>query len=67
MVIAETSATVRQFGLNPEPFERIFALRASDNVPPTEKEANDIFGAYLEQIGRVIQVVDEFDQARSGD
>jgi hypothetical protein len=56
-------ATVQRFNLNPEPFERIFAFRASDYLPPTEKEANDIFGAYLEQIDRVIQAVDEFDHA----
>ena len=56
-------ATVQRFGLDPGPFERIFAFRASDYLPPTEKEANDIFGAYLEQIDRVIQVVDEFDRA----
>lgn len=60
-------ATVQRFHLNPEPFEKIFAFRASDYLPPTEKEVNDTFGAYLEQIDRIIQVVDEFDQARSGD
>jgi len=32
-------------------------------LPPTEKEANDIFASYLEQIDRIIQVVDEFDRA----
>src|SRR5882762_5647139 len=53
-------ATARRFGLDPEPFEKIFAFRASDYLPPTEKEANDIFGAYMIQIDRVIQVVDEF-------
>src|SRR5467141_3517667 len=47
-------ATARRFRLDPEPFEKIFAFRASDYLPPTEKEANDIFGAYLEQIHRVI-------------
>jgi len=60
-------ATVQRFHLDPEPFEKIFTFRASDYLPPTEKEVNDIFGAYLEQIDRIIQVVDEFDQARSGD
>src|SRR4029079_14506538 len=59
--------TAQRFQLDPEPFEKIFAFRASDYLPPTEKEANDIFGAYLEQIDRVIQVVDEFDNVRSGD
>jgi hypothetical protein len=53
-------ATVRRFGLDEEPFERIFAFRASDYLPPGEKEANDIFAAYLTQIDRVIQVVDDF-------
>ncbi|HEY6232903.1 MAG TPA: hypothetical protein VIW64_16690 [Pyrinomonadaceae bacterium] len=53
-------ATVRRFGLDQEPFERIFAFRASDYLPPGEKEANDIFAAYLTQIDRVIQVVDDF-------
>jgi hypothetical protein len=34
-------------------------------LPPTEKEANDIFAAYLAQIDRVIQVIDEFDRAHN--
>src|SRR5882672_1515697 len=55
-------ATARRFGLDEEPFEKIFAFRASDYLPPTEKEANDIFASYLEQIDRIIQVVDEFDR-----
>ena len=55
--------TARRFGLDPDPFEKIFAFRASEYVPPSEKEANDIFAAYMEQIDRVIQVVDEFAQA----
>ena len=56
-------ATARRFGLDLDPFEKIFAFRASEYVPPSEKEANDIFAAYMEQIDRVIQVVDEFPQA----
>jgi hypothetical protein len=61
-------ATVRRFGLEAEPFEKIFAFRASDYLPPTEKEANDIFAAYMEQIDRIIQVVDEFSgRAESGE
>jgi len=56
-------ATARRFGLDPGPFEKIFAFRASEYVPPSEKEANDIFAAYMDQIDRVIQVVDEFPQA----
>jgi len=53
-------ATARRFGLDPEPFETIFAFRSSDYLPPNEKEANDIFAAYLTQIDRVIQAVDDF-------
>jgi hypothetical protein len=34
-------------------------------LPPGEKEANDIFAAYMMQIDRVIQVVDEFDRAEN--
>jgi len=54
-------ATVRRFKLNAAPFEKIFTFRATDDSPPNEKEANDIFGAYLEEINHVIQVVDEFE------
>src|SRR5436190_9311114 len=57
-------ATVRRFGLDAEPFEKIFAFRATNYLPPAEKEANDIFAAYMTQIQRVIQVVDEFGQAK---
>jgi hypothetical protein len=56
-------ATARRFGLDAAPFEKIFAFRASEYVPPSEKEANDIFAAYMEQIDRIIQAVDEFPQA----
>src|SRR6266850_205382 len=57
--------TARRFGLEAESFEKIFAFRSSDYLPPTEKEANDIFAAYMAQIDRVIQVVDEFDRAHN--
>ena len=57
-------ATTQRFGLDPEPFEKIFAFRSSDYLPPTEKDANDIFGAYMMQLDRIIQVVDEFDQEK---
>ncbi len=56
-------ATVRKFGLDPDPFEKIFAFRSTDYLPPGEKEANDIFAAYMMQIDRVIQAVDDFDRA----
>src|ERR671913_329759 len=40
-------ATVVRFGLNPDPFEKIFAMRTSDYLPPDEKQANEIFAAYM--------------------
>src|SRR6185369_12217530 len=43
-------ATARRSELDPMPFERIFEFRASDRLPSSEKEANDLFGAYLLQI-----------------
>jgi predicted nucleotidyltransferase len=51
-------ATVRKLRLDGEPFERIFELRTSDDVSMTDGEANELFGAYLAQIERVIEVVD---------
>jgi hypothetical protein len=57
-------ATARRFGLDVEPFEQIFAFRSSDYLPPSEKEANDIFGAYMTQLDRVIQVVDDFEEPK---
>jgi len=55
-------ATVARFGLDPNPFEKIFALRTTDYLPPDEKEANDIFAAYMEQLQHVIEAADEFDR-----
>ena len=51
--------TVRLLNLDGEPFERIFAIRASDQIPGSEEEANDLFGAYMLQIERVVEDVDE--------
>lgn len=61
-------ATARLFSLDPTPFERIFEFRATDNLPTSEKDANDLFGAYLFQIEQVVEAVDELarkDGARS--
>jgi len=52
-------ATARLLELDPTPFERIFQFRTSDRLPSSEKEANDLFGAYLLQIERVVEAVDE--------
>ena len=51
-------ATVRKLKLDGEPFERIFELRTRDDLSLTDNEANELFGAYLTQIERVIEVVD---------
>ncbi|MDQ6651220.1 MAG: hypothetical protein M3Y84_00575, partial [Acidobacteriota bacterium] len=47
--------TARRFALDPEPFEKIFAFRSTDYLPPTDKDANDIFAAYMAQIERIIE------------
>src|SRR6476661_6887852 len=52
-------ATARLLELDPTPFERIFEFRSGGNLPTSEKEANDLFGAYLFQIERVVEAVDE--------
>lgn len=57
-------AAVSRLKLDSAPFETIFAFRTSDFMPPSEKDANDIFAAYMEQIDRVIQAVDEFDHVK---
>ena len=52
-------ATVRLLELDDQPFERIFAMRANGELPATEQEANDIFAAYMLQLERVVEAVDE--------
>ena len=52
-------ATVRLLKLDGEPFERIFAIRATGELPATDKEANDLFASYLLQIENVVEAVDE--------
>jgi predicted nucleotidyltransferase len=54
-------AAVRLLGLDAEPFEQIFALRASEDVLLTEVEANDLFAAYMAQIEHVVEAVDSLD------
>ena len=51
-------ATAELLRLDPLPFEKIFEFRTKDSLPRSEAEANDIFGAYLEQIERVVEAVD---------
>jgi predicted nucleotidyltransferase len=57
-------ATARLLNLNPSPFERIFEFRAGGAQPPSDKEANDIFAEYMDQIEKVIEAVDEMDSLR---
>lgn len=52
-------ATVRLLKLDAEPFERIFAIRATGEMPATDTEANELFAAYLLQIEQVVEAVDE--------
>jgi len=51
-------ATAKLLRLDPTPFERIFEFRSGGNLPTSEKEANDLFGAYLFQIEQVVEAVD---------
>jgi len=55
-------ATVRLLKLDPAPFERIFEFRTSGALPRSEKEANDLFAAYMFQIEHVVEAVDELER-----
>jgi hypothetical protein len=57
-------ATTKLLQLDPTPFERVFDFRAGGNLPSSEKEANELFGAYLFQIEQVVEAVDELGQER---
>ena len=52
-------ATTRRLQLDPSPFERIFEIRHDGNLPSSEKEANELFAAYMFQIEQVVEAVDE--------
>jgi predicted nucleotidyltransferase len=56
-------ATANLLKLDPTPFEKIFEFRASGKLPSSEKEANEIFGAYLLQIEQVVEAVDQLETA----
>jgi predicted nucleotidyltransferase len=51
--------TVQRLKLDFTPFERVFELRSDGNLPSSEKEANDLFAAYMFQIEQVVEAVDE--------
>ncbi|HEY2961151.1 MAG TPA: hypothetical protein VGJ37_01970 [Pyrinomonadaceae bacterium] len=55
-------ATARLLKLDVAPFERIFEFRASGTLPKSDKEANELFGAYMLQIEHVVEAVDELER-----
>lgn len=52
-------ATVQLLKLDPAPFEKIFAIRATGEQPATDQETNDLFGTYMAQVEQVVEAVDE--------
>ena len=58
-------ATARRLQLDPTPFERIFEFRAGGNLPASEIEANELFGAYMVQVEKVVEAVDELERQQS--
>jgi len=60
--IESVRATTGLLKLEPTPFERIFAFRSGGALPNSEKDANDLFGAYMLQIQHVVEAVDELER-----
>lgn len=52
-------ATVQLLKLDPTSFEKIFEIRATGERPATDQETNDLFAAYMAEIERVVELVDE--------
>ena len=52
-------ATAKLLRLDPKPFEQIFAMRATGELPANDEQANELFGAYMAQIEQVVEAVDE--------
>ena len=55
-------ATAQLLKLDVTPFERIFQFYATGALPRSEKEANDLFAAYMFQIEQVVEAVDELER-----
>ena len=55
-------ATAKLLKLDVKPFERIFEFRTGGALPTSEKEANELFAAYMFQIEQVVEAVDELDR-----
>ena len=58
-------ATAILLGLDVAPFDRILELSSSERAKLNEVEANEIFGAYLVQLERVIDAIDQIKGAES--
>jgi predicted nucleotidyltransferase len=58
-------ATARLLKLEAAPFERIFEFRTNGALPRSEKEANELFAAYMFQIEQVVEAVDELERRES--
>ncbi|HKR61614.1 MAG TPA: hypothetical protein VJS64_18145, partial [Pyrinomonadaceae bacterium] len=52
-------ATANELSLAVAPFDRILELSSSSHAKLNEAEANEIFDAYLNQLERVIDAVDQ--------
>ena len=52
-------ATVELLKLDATPFEQIFRFRSGELIPNSERETNEIFGAYLNELEKVVEAVDE--------
>ena len=61
-------AIVELLGLDGETFEKIFALReaGADEFVLNDEQANSLFASYLEQIERVVEVVDQLPAQTAG-
>src|SRR5689334_12603838 len=55
-------ATARLLKLEVTPFERIFEFHTTGALPRSEKEANELFAAYMFQIEQVVEAVDELER-----
>jgi hypothetical protein len=58
-------ATANELGLDVAPFDRILELSSSPRTKLKESEAKEIFGAYLIELERVIDAVDQITGAES--
>jgi predicted nucleotidyltransferase len=54
--------TAKLLNLDVTPFEKIFEFRAGGRFPGSEREANELFGAYMFQIEQVVEAVDELER-----